>query len=68
MSYIAWRSPSSVQGDLKGYELQFQSSDGQIKTIYFGPTDTYYLTAIDQRKEDVKIQVGINFCAYLTFI
>ena len=45
-SIVAWKVPSDINGVLKGYELQFQSSGEKeiIETVYLGPIDTYYKT------------------------
>ena len=58
-SIVAWKVPSEINGVLKGYELQFRSSEDKkvIETLYLGPIDTYYKTTEKLMKPKIEVRV-----------
>ena len=58
-SIVAWKVPSEINGVLKGYELQFQSSEDKkvIETLYLGPIDTHYKTTDNLMKLKIEVRV-----------
>ena len=50
---------SEINGVLKGYELQFRSSEEKevFETVYLGPTDTHYKTTVKLMKPKIEVRV-----------
>ncbi len=54
---LTWNTPSDVQGELTGYEVNIEIGNKQ-ETKVIGPESSSYPTTDDQKKMGAKIRVS----------